>query len=365
MRILRYYVLSECVIPFLVALAMLTSVFILGNLVQLAHMVINKGVSLAMVTKIFILYIPVLLGYTLPIACLVGIILAFSRLSADNEILAIRASGIHLRRILFPLVWIGMIFSLVAFILNDQIIPYAHHEQRKMIKNLSVKNPTALLEPGIFISAFKDHILFIHKIVDNKIHNITIYLPQPDDKPTRTIIAKHGEFSAVPGEDKVILKLQDGTSDEPDLNNPNNFYKLKFNTLFVTLNLANKEQKIDKKPKSMTLKELMREKKRLEKTYAIDAIRLETEFHRKISWSFAPLFFILIGFPIAAVTNKRGKAANVILAILFAAVYYLLTLGAEALSIETMVSPAIAMWTPNLIAMMAALGLNYRLFRRA
>jgi len=361
MKILRQYILLECVVPFFVALGVLTSVFILGNLIQLAHMVINKGVSLTTVSKIFILYIPVLLGYTLPIACLIGIILAFSRLSADNEILALRACGIHLKSIIIPLILIGLILSLVAFILNDKIIPYAHHEQRKMIKTLGVSNPTALLEPGVFIKAFEKHNLFIHKIIDNQMYNIIIYLPQPENKPTRTIIAKRGEFTGVPGQNQIILKLIDGTSDEPDLENPNNFYKLNFDTMFVTLNLADKEQKIAKKPKSMSLKELIREKKRLQKTLSVDANRLETEFHRKISWSFSPLIFILLGFPIAAVTNKRGKAANVVLAIIFAAGYYLLTLGAEALSIENILPPEIVMWIPNILILSVAIWLNVRL----
>src|SRR3989338_8568795 len=103
MKILRNYILRECIVPFFLALGVLTCVFLLGNLIQLAHLVINKGVSLAVIGKVFLLYIPVLLGYTLPIACLVSVILAFSRLSADNEILAIRANGVHLRRLLLPL----------------------------------------------------------------------------------------------------------------------------------------------------------------------------------------------------------------------------------------------------------------------
>jgi len=364
MKIIRNYILCECVIPFLVALSALTCVFLLGNLIQLAHMVINKGVSLSTVGSIFILYIPVLLGYTLPIACIVSVILAFSRLSADNEILALRASGIYLSRILYPLIFIGLIFSLLTFILNDRLIPYAHHEQRKKLKNLGVKNPTALLEPGIFITSFENQVLFIHKIIDNKLFNVTIYQPQPDDKPTRTIIAQRGEFTAVPSEEKVILKLIDGTSDEPDMNNPNNFYKLNFKTLFITLDLAQKRTKIDKKPKSMTLKELLEEKTRLEKQYSIDAIRLETEFYRRITWAFSPLIFIMLGFPIAAITNKRGKTANVMFAIICAAAYYLLTLGAEALSIEQIVSPAIIMWIPNIIAGTVALALNIKLFNQ-
>ena len=65
--------------------------------------------------KSFLLYIPVLLGYTLPIACLVSVILSFSRLSADNEILAIRANGVHLKRLLFPLFVVGLLISLLDY----------------------------------------------------------------------------------------------------------------------------------------------------------------------------------------------------------------------------------------------------------
>jgi len=360
MKIIRTYILKECVFPFFLALAVLTCVFLLGNLIQLTHLVINKGVSLIAVGQIFLLYVPVLLGYTLPIACLIAVILGFSRLAADNEILAMRASGIYLRKLLAPLAVVGIILSLGLFLLNDRVIPYAFHQQRVMLKSLGAKNPTALLEPGIFITAFEGQILFIHKVEDNKMYNITIYQPQPDGKPTRTIIAKRGEFTSVPDKDQVILKLIDGTSDEPDLKNPNNFYKLNFETFFMTLNLSQENKEVDKKPKSMTLKELSAEIDRLS-ALLVDTTRLETEFYRIITWSFSVLIFILIGFPLAIIVNKREKTANVILAIIFAAGYYLISLGCEALSIEGIMPASFIMWGPNFIGGIVAFYLNAKL----
>ena len=107
MRILRTYVLKECIVPFFLSIGVLSCVFLLGNLIQLAHLVINKGVSLIVVGEVFLLYIPVLLEYTLPVSCLVAVILGFSRISADNEILAMRACGILLRRLIAPLFVVG------------------------------------------------------------------------------------------------------------------------------------------------------------------------------------------------------------------------------------------------------------------
>lgn len=360
MRILRNYLLAECILPFLLSLGVLTCIFLLGNLVQLANLVINKGVSLGLIGKIFLLYIPVLLGYTLPIACLISVILAFSRMSFDNEILAIRANGIHLKRILAPFIFVGLILSLLSIILNEKIIPYAHYEQKKMLKNLGAQNPTALLEAGLFIHAFKGQILFIHKIEGNKMYNVTIYQPQPDGKPTRTIIAKRGEFTAVPGKDQIKLKLIDGTSDEPNLKDPSSFYKLNFQNYFMTLDLSEKTKTVEKKPRSMTLRELTEEKLRLQEM-SVETARLDTEFHRKISWSFSALIFVLLGLPIAVITHRREKSANVILAIFCAAFYYLISLGCEAIGVKNLVPAALIMWVPNMLAGTLALVLNVKL----
>lgn len=356
MKIIRSYILKESIFPFLLALGILTCVFLLGNLIQLANLVINKGVSLATVGRVFLLYIPVLLGYTIPIACLISVILTFSRFSADNEILAMRASGVHLGRLLFPLFILGLIISLLSIVLNERIIPYAHHEQRKLLKNLGVKNPTALLEAGLFIHAFENQILFIHKIEDNKLYNITIYQPKPDG-PTRTIIAKRGEFAAVPGKNQIKLKLIDGTSDEPNLENPENFYKLNFKNYFMTLDLSQETETVEKKPKSMTFKELREEMEKMQRLF-IDTVQLKTEYFRKITWSFSALIFVLLGFPLAVITNRREKSANIVVAVLCAAFYYLLSLGCEALSVKNVLPAGVIMWMPNIVAGIGALFLN-------
>ena len=358
MKILRKYVLIECIIPFFLALVVLTCVFLLGNLIQLTNLVINKGVPLSTVGHVFLLFIPVLFGYALPIACLVSIIMTFSRLSIDNEMLAMRACGVHLWSVLSPLVLIGIIISLLSVILHERIIPYAHYEQRKLVKNLGASNPTALLEAGIFIHSFDGQIIFIHKIEGNKMYNVSIYQPQPD-KPTRTIIAKRGEFTPVPGKEQIKLKLMEGTSDEPNMENPENFYKLNFQEYFMTLDMSNKTKEVSKKPKSMTFEELKSEIERHQKLF-INTARFETEIQRKITWSFAALVFVLLGFPIAVITHRREKSANIVLAILFAALYYVLSIGCEALSIKGVMPAWFLMWVPNFLALTGATYLNYK-----
>ena len=325
MRILRNYILRECLQPFTLSITVLTSVFLLGYLPQLANKVINNGVSLTAMSQVFLYYIPILLGYTLPIACLITVILTFGHLSAENEILAMRASGVHLLRLLTPLIFVGISLCLVVFILNDRIIPQAYDAQTRILQETGSQDPTAMLEPGSFINAFDKYIIFIYRIEGDLLYGIRIYQPQPN-KPTRTIIAQQGEFVHVPGRDQLMLKLLNGTSDEPDLRNPDNFYKLNFQQSFITMDLSKKNTKGEKKSKAMTLRELSLKIISLRKD-SIDPSPLIAEYHRRLAWSLSPLLFILLGFPFAAITHRRAKSASLLYALLLAAPYYILSLA--------------------------------------
>jgi len=359
MRIIRNYILRECLQPFTLSICVLTSVFLLGYLPQLANKVINNGVSLSAMSQIFLYYIPILLGYTLPIACLITVILALGHMSSENEILAMRASGIHLLRLLTPLIVVGMALCLVVYILNDRIIPEAYDAQTRILQETGSQDPSAMLEPGSFINAFDKYIIFIYRMDGDLLYGVRIYEPAPN-KPTKTIIAEQGEFVHVPGKDQLMLKLLNGTSDEPDLRNPNDFYKLNFQQSFITMDLSKKKAQAEKKSRAMTLQELSQKILSLRKL-SIDPSPLIAEYHRRLAWSFSPMIFILLGFPFAAITHRRAKSANLLYALLFAAPYYILSLACQGMASQNVYNPILLMWAPNILAHALAIFFNWKL----
>ncbi len=334
---------------------------LLGNLIKIAELVINRGVDILSVSKLFLFMIPYLLTYTLPIAALTAVLLALGRLSSDNEIIAIRSSGINLFWLIAPLLVIGLILSLILVIFNDKVIPYAHFASRKTMMEVGLKNPTAALEPGVFINSFQKYILFIYRIEENKMSNVRIYEPQ-EGKATRTIVARHGEFISIPEKKVVKLKLIDGTSDEPDPNNPSNFYKLNFKTYFMTLNFGDGKNKEDlrKKPKDMTITELRNEIDQLKRN-GVNPAPLITEINEKVSLAFSCFIFVLLGSSLAIITRRREKSINFGIAFVTVGIYYLLLLGSEALGLQGRVDPQIAMWLPNIILGGIGAFLTYRL----
>jgi len=350
MRLLRSYFLKEFSTSLVLSLGVLTFVMLLGNLIKIADLIINKGVDILSVGKLFLFMIPTLLTYTLPVAALVAILISLGRLSSDNEIIAIKAAGINIFNLILPLLTIGLILSLLLVILNDRIIPYTRYASRKTLAELGIKNPAAIFEPGVFINTFQNYVIFIYSIDQNKLNNVRIYEPQGEDKPARTIIAKKGEFIALPEKKMVKLKLIDGTSDEPDPDNPNSFYKLNFKTYFMNLNLSPLEEKeqINKKNKDMTIQELLQAAERLKKE-GIEPLPLFLEINKRIALAFSCFIFILLGSSLAIITRRREKSINLGLAFIIVGIYYLLLLGTETLSLQGYLPSPLIVWIPNLI----------------
>ena len=363
MKILRNYFLKEFIAPLFLALGVLTFVMMLGNLVKLTDLIINKGVDIVSVAKVFLFMMPYLLTYTLPIAALTAVLLSLGRFSSDNEIIAIRSSGINLFSLIIPLLILGLTLSLILVIFNDRVIPYAHFASRKTLIEVGIKNPTAAIEPGVFINSFEKYILFIYAVDQkkNRLTNIRIYEPQGEDKPTRTIVAKRGEFIAIPEKQVIKLKLMDGTSDEPDPENPTHFYKLNFKTYFITMALSQTQDKnkMEKKPKDMTIKELHNEVVKI-KREGIDPMPLLTEINEKISLAFSCFAFVLLGAPLAIITRRREKSINFGIAFLIVGLYYIMLMGSKGLSLEGYVNPAIAMWLPNMLLGLIGLVLTFK-----
>lgn len=364
MRILRTYVLKEITAPLIVSLVVFTFILLIGNMFKLADLLINKGVEIKDVLKLFIYLIPYLLSYTIPMAMLTATMLCFGRLSSDNEVTAMRASGISLYKIGLPVLIAGFIISLASVYLNDRILPQSHFASYQLIKEVGIKRPTAYLESGTFIKSFKGYILFIYSIDKNELKSVRIYQLQ-DNGPPRTIIAEKGEFITYPDKDIVKLKLINGTADEPNPDNPSVFYKLNFKTYNMTLDLASEldKDKIEKKSKDMTIKEIKSEIARL-KTLGIKATPLLTEIHRKLAMAFSSFVFILVGLPLAINTRRREKSVGFGISLIILIVYYLLFIGGQALSLKNIIPPVIGIWAANLIYFMVGIVLIFAIIEK-
>ncbi len=349
MKIITRYMLKELGGPFLAALSISTIILAAGNIVQTVDMVMNKGVEPFQVVKIFLLFLPYVLIFTIPISVLSAVLLGFGRLSGDNEVTALRTSGVSLQGVILPVLICGFIISLISVPLNDRILPQSEFMARKLLKRIGLKHPTAMVEPGVFIKGFKDYIIFVHSVKGETLEDVRIYQPQ-EGKPTRTIVAKTGKVISLPDENSVKLWLSDGTADEVSATTPDEFYKLSFKDYYITLDVdaASDAENIEKKAREKSIKELIYDIKHY-KEKRIDVVPLRIEFHKKLALAFSNFIFVLVGIPLAITTHRREKFIGFALAMLLFLVYWGIMLSGIAFSVRGIIPTWMGVWSADIL----------------
>ncbi|RKY38230.1 MAG: hypothetical protein DRP76_04810, partial [Candidatus Omnitrophota bacterium] len=343
MKIIRNYILKDFFTSLIFSFLFITLVMVLGNLVKLSDMVIRKGVSVIEAFKIFLFLTPYLISFILPLSLLLGTLLSLGRLASDNEIIALKVSGVSSLKILQFFIIVGIIFSLGLFILNDKIFPHFHYLYRKEAKNLKTKGIISFIEPGVFLENFGNFILHIEDVNGNKLKNIFIYMIQ-GGKLSEVTFAKVGEF--IIEEKKLKMKLEDGFQDRINPKNPQEFYRLNFKVFFMELPITKRPEKVDKKPQDLTFREIKKKIKHL-KSLGIEPKDLILNLHKRISLSFSPLIFVILGFGIALNLKPRTKSVNFGIAFFCAGFFYLFLILAETFSQLANLPAFIGMWFPN------------------
>src|SRR6266852_8744593 len=148
-RILSRYLLRQHVAPFGFALAGLTAFLLLQQVAKQFGNLVGKGLPWHVIAEVFALSIPFIIAMTLPMAVLVAVLYTFSHLAADNEITAMKASGISLVRILAPVLGGATLIGAIAFLWNDQILPRSNHTLRTLLVDIQRKKPTFQLKEQV------------------------------------------------------------------------------------------------------------------------------------------------------------------------------------------------------------------------
>lgn len=338
MKIIRSYYLKEFFSNFFFSILGITLLLTLGNLIKLSEMIAKKGIEPLEAFKLFIYYIPYLLEFSLPLSCLLGVLLTVGRACAENEIISLKSCGIPLSRVLFSFLTLGMIFSLILIILQDRIVPQAHFASRNVLKKIATSNPLGFIEPGVFIEDFKDFILFTHDVEENTLKKVFIY-ELKDEETSNVIYAERGDF--IIEKDILKIKLQDGFIEGPKMQ-----YRINFKTHFMHLPIEKKDEHLAKKPSDMTIKELREEIKVL-KDKGVEPLPLRLELHKKISISLSSLVFILLGFGAASLIKHREKSINFGICFISALGYYLLSILGETLVLKKVLPAFAGVWLAN------------------
>ena len=349
-KIIDRYIFKEIALPFLVILGILTFVLLMGKILQIMDLVINKGVSLLSIVKIIFFLMPSFLLFTVPIALLISILIAMGRFSADNELTALKTSGISLLQILYPVALASLIAFGLTILISFFVVPVSNVATKRLLFDIVRQNATIGIKEKVFNSDFKDFLIYADRVpVDKNYLEGVIVSDHRIINEQNTILAKRAYLISDPASLTVKLKLEEGSihTVSSDLKN---YRKVNFASYDITLNLAGTFADYNESSKSsteMTLTELLEKMK--EPGLDAAAVReLAIEVHKKFSIPLSCLFFGLIGLPLGIRSHRSVKSRGFAVGLMVVCVYYLLRIGGEAL-VETGLLPVfIGVWAPNI-----------------
>ena len=150
LKLLTRYILRELIGPLIFALSTLTALLLLQQVAKQFGNLVGKGLGWGVIGEFFLLSIPFIIAMTMPMGVLVAVLYAFSRLTAENEVTALRASGISVMRLVRPGDSVfGAVLGLLMLVFNDQVLPRSNHRLRTLQTDIARKKPTFALREQV------------------------------------------------------------------------------------------------------------------------------------------------------------------------------------------------------------------------
>jgi lipopolysaccharide export system permease protein len=229
--ILPRYILREHLGPFCLSFALITLIFLLDLVFRHLSRMLSKGLPLTVVFEFFGLNLAWIVATAAPMAVLTAVLMAFGRLAADQEITAMQAGGLSLRRLAAPVFLVTGLLALGLIWFNNDILPDFNYRARLLAGDIARKKPGVKIEPGVWFHDIPNYSLLVKALQDSaavsRVRGIIIN-DNSDPNLQRTISAHAGLMQPSPGEGLLLLTLFDGEIQEMNIKKLEEFRRVKF-----------------------------------------------------------------------------------------------------------------------------------------
>ena len=360
--ILFRYLLQEITPPFCVNLLVFCCIFLISRMLEVTRLIVNYQMDIFSVLRIVVHSIPSFLIFVLPMSVMMGVLMALLRLSSDNEILAIKSGGVHICRLLPPVLCFSILGCIVTLFMTVYGAPASRMATKQLLFQVVSSNLNVGLKERTFNDRFKGVMLYITTIdPQTGVLKHLFVQDHQNEKNIRTIIANKGKILSDSDTGRFQLQLFDGVINQVD-QDQTSVYSVNFDKYYFNLDLNQlfkKAQKESQKSyKEMSLKEL---KNSLKPSYYDEEYGLRLmEYHKKFAIPFACIALSLLAMPLGIGTQSQRRSFGVVLGLIFFLLYYLLLSLSNGIAESSGLPVVICIWAPNIIIVALAIYLFVR-----
>ena len=371
MRIIDRYISQQIITTCLFAIAVLSLVLVLGKVFkELLYLLVNHDVPIQLVLTFIEQIIPFSLTFTIPWGFLTAVLLVFGRLSAENELIALRSNGVSVPRVCAPVFALSLICVGICFWINVDIAPKAEEKLKAVIYHIATSDPVALFSSDSIIDQFPGELIYVEKKNGANLEDILMYQLNDHGQPVMSVQAKKGElmtdFSGTP---QIILRLKDAHYVQRDSAKPDDANLIREgiytqqNDLAISLEELYEKNAKKRGPSQMTLSELL--KKQVDSSMNNQQLSvIKTETNKRFSFSVASFAFCLIAVPLAITAHRKETSIGFLFSIAVAFIYFFFIVMVDTVSNNPKFHPEFLIWLPNVVFISLGAILFYRMSRR-
>lgn len=358
--ILSRYILKEISVPFVLSLAILTATALLSKAVKLIEIMVTQGVGGSFIFWFIASVVPSFLIYTLPISFLIGVLVAFTRLSSDSEVTAIKASGLGLRTMLRPVMLFALIVYSMALVVTLYLFPWGNLNLKALYFDASKERFVSGLEEKTFYDRFKGIVLYVDKINARTGEMEGIFISERGEQAESNVFfATRGVFSPATERLTVYLKLDDGEIHRKTADG-RTYHIAGFSSYTLELGLAGAPGSSGAKSnRELYLGELM-ERARAAEAAGKDPAPYVIDLHKRFALPASVFVFALLGLPLGIQKIRAAKFTGFSIALAVVLIYYVLSTAFEALGEAGRVNAVFSVWASDLIFLAAGLFVFFR-----
>jgi lipopolysaccharide export system permease protein len=370
-KTLHNYLTRQVLASLFMTVAVFTFVLLIGNaLQQILALLVSGHATVSTVVEAIGLLVPFVWVFALPMGLLTAMLLVFGRFSADQELTAVRASGISLISLIMPVLFLSLICCGFSAWINMALGPQCRVAYNNLFFQVKSELLNAQIPEGQFVRDFPGYIFYTEKNRGGELSDVMVFVLQGGTNVTTTVRAPRGRIEKDVPNKQLILHLFDARSvstgdsvsigSTPELIYPlnpngstNKVFKPKITDMtFWQLRdeLADLESKLSLPPPNATnsiqLKAQMAEARKDRKDLT-EPIRVE--LNRQVAFSFACFGFTLVGIPLGIRVHRRETNIGVAIGLGLVLVYYCFVLTGESLSGRPQFAPHLIVWLPNFI----------------
>ena len=260
MNTLNKYLFKQSLVPFLLSVAVITTVLFLQFLIRAVDRFLGKGLDVITIFEYLFLNMAWIIALSVPMSLLISSVMTFGRMSQQNEITALKSAGVNLINIIKPSLWFGLFVAILLCIFNNFVLPEMNYNARLLAKDIYQKKPELTIEPGYFVDMIPQYTIIVKELDGKDFKDVRIFSKNDSSEQT-TIYANSGKLNS--NGNIITIDLKSGEIHEIDLTDYDYYRKIKFDTHQIVISLddllLNRTSEANRTDREMKVPQMIRE----------------------------------------------------------------------------------------------------------